>query len=155
MGERPMRDDTAPYRQLPALPCACANLRRAARAVTQFYEQQLRGTGLNATQFTLLQFLSEMPGITQGDFGRLLALDSTTLTRTLRPLIRLGWVRGAAGRDRRERRYALTPAGRRELRHLQPHWRRAQQRLHRALGTPAWKRMQALLVRVAEAAQQA
>ena len=93
-----MRHNAAQYTQLPALPCACANLRRAARAVTQFYEQQLHGTGLNATQFTLLQFLSEAPGIAQGDFGKLLALDSTTLTRTLRPLIRLGWVRGAAAR---------------------------------------------------------
>lgn len=77
------------------LPCACANLRRAARAVTQLYDQELRGSGLKSTQFTPLEALAEIPGTTQGGLGDLLALDSTTLTRTLRPLIRRGWVRGA------------------------------------------------------------
>src|SRR5213593_637056 len=42
---------------LPALACACASLRRAARAVTQLYDTELQGTGLRATQFTLLQAL--------------------------------------------------------------------------------------------------
>ena len=42
---------------LPALPCACANLRRAARAVTRGYEAALKGTGLKPTQHTLLQAL--------------------------------------------------------------------------------------------------
>ena len=41
----------------PLLPCACANLRRAARAVTQMYEEELRETGLRATQLTLMQTL--------------------------------------------------------------------------------------------------
>ncbi|HZD40950.1 MAG TPA: hypothetical protein VE131_09530 [Terriglobales bacterium] len=45
--------------RLPVLPCACANLRRAARAVTRLYDQELRGTGLNVTQLTLLQALVE------------------------------------------------------------------------------------------------
>ena len=81
------------------LPCACANLRRAARAVTQLYDEELRGSGLKSTQFTLMQVLSEVAGTTQGGLGDFLALDSTTLTRTLRPLIRRGWVRGKPGRD--------------------------------------------------------
>src|SRR5882762_3786348 len=38
---------------LPVLPCACANLRRAARAVTRMYNQELRASGLELTQFTL------------------------------------------------------------------------------------------------------
>ena len=42
---------------LPVLDCACASLRRAARAVTQLYEAALQDTGLRATQFTLLQAL--------------------------------------------------------------------------------------------------
>src|SRR5215469_18770684 len=35
----------------PALPCACATLRRATRAVTQIYNAALRETGLEITQF--------------------------------------------------------------------------------------------------------
>jgi DNA-binding MarR family transcriptional regulator len=141
--------------QMVTLPCACANLRRAARAVTQLYDQELRGSGLKSTQFTLLQVLAEISGTTQGGLGDFLALDSTTLTRTLRPLIRRGWVRGIQGRDRRERIYQLTAAGRRELGGLTPRWELAQQRLRKALGASAWKRMQSGLAEVAEAAQRA
>src|SRR2546427_12967726 len=90
---------------LPALPCACASLRRASRAVTQLYEQALRPSGIRITQFTLLQFLA-LAGrpITQGTLGQLLALDSTTLSRTLKPLESAGWIRSTAGPDGRERR---------------------------------------------------
>jgi|SRR5579872_90540 len=137
------------------LPCACANLRRAARTVTKLYEDQLRDTGLRATQFTLLQALDIAGTITQGDLGELLALDSTTLTRSLKPLLGQGWVRSLAGKDRRERHFELTAAGRQELDRAQPQWDRAQQRLRKVLGDNGWERLQAELVRVTAAAQRA
>src|SRR5271170_4229399 len=86
------------------LPCACANLRRASRAVTQFYDAVLRPSGLRVTQFTLLQALSEAPEISQRQLAELIGIDSTTLTRTLAPLRRKGWLRFQAGTDRRELR---------------------------------------------------
>ncbi|MGA2075035.1 MAG: MarR family transcriptional regulator [Terriglobia bacterium] len=137
------------------LPCACANLRRAARAVTQLYEEQMRDSGLRATQFTLLQALGTTGAITQGRLGELLSLDSTTLTRTLRPLVKRGWVRSLPGRDRRERHFQLTAAGQRELDRAGALWERAQQRLRKVLGDTAWERLQADLLRVTEAAQSA
>ncbi|MFB3921346.1 MAG: MarR family winged helix-turn-helix transcriptional regulator [Terriglobia bacterium] len=137
------------------LPCACASLRRATRVVTQLYDEELRGAGLRATQFTLLQALERAGRITQGRLGELLAIDSTTLTRTLRLLIGKGWVRSVPGQDRRERHLQLTPAGRREFDQARPHWERAQHRLRLALGDSLWKLMQTALVRMAEAARQA
>src|SRR5205823_2489322 len=68
---------------LPALDCACASLRRAARAVTQAYEAALKHSGLRATQFTLLQVLERTGTSPQAALGELLALDPTTLSRTL------------------------------------------------------------------------
>ena len=62
---------------LPSLPCACASLRRAARAVTRSYEGALRPTGLKATQFTLLQTLELTGPSPQVALGDMLALDST------------------------------------------------------------------------------
>src|SRR5437773_5124559 len=87
------------------LPCACANMRRAARAMTQLYDAALRPSRLRITQFTLLQVL-ERTGepMTQGALGDLLALDTTTLSRTLRPLERAKWIRRVEGGDARERR---------------------------------------------------
>ena len=137
------------------LPCACANLRRAARVVTQLYDQELRGTGLRTTQFTLLQALESAGRITQGDLGDVLAIDSTTLTRNLRLLAGRGWVRSLSGEDRRERHFQLAPAGRRELDRARPHWEHAQQRLRKALGDPQWEAMQSALLQIVGAAQRA
>src|SRR5258708_6979877 len=90
------------------LPCACANLRRADGVVTHFYDAALRPSGLSITQFTLLQALTLAPRISQKQLAELLEIDSTTLTRTLAPLRRKGWLRSAAGTDRRELRLSLT-----------------------------------------------
>src|SRR2546428_13916586 len=119
-----MRAEALPA--LPALDCACASLRRAARAVTQLYEAVLKDAGLRATQFTLLQALERQGTSSQTALGELLALDPTTLSRTLRPLARAGWMRAGAGADRREVRWTLTPAGRRCLGRARPAWERAQ-----------------------------
>ena len=137
---------------LPALDCACANLRRAARAVTRTYETELRDAGLRATQFTLLQTLERMGTSPQTALGELLALDSTTLSRTLRPLARAGWIRVAKGTDRREVRWSLTPAGRHRLARAQPAWERAQARLRAGLQPAHWKMLIEDLATVAAAA---
>lgn len=134
------------------LPCACANLRRAARAVTQLYDEELRPSGLRTTQFTLLQVLASTGSITQGGLGAMLSLDSTTLTRTLRLPLEKGWIKSVTGDDRRERYLQLTAAGRRELERVRPHWERAQQRLRSVLGDRDWERIQAALVLLTAAA---
>ena len=105
------------------------------------------------TQFTLLQALELAGSLTQGRLGELLSLDSTTLSRTLRPLLGKGWVRSLPGEDRRERHFQLTPAGRRQLEYARPGWERAQQRLQNALGARDWPGMQTVLLGVTEAAQ--
>src|SRR5256886_11391506 len=125
---------------LPLLACACASLRRTARVVTQLYETELQGTGLRATQFTLLQALEQLGAASQRALGRLLALDATTLSRTLPPLERAGWIRAAAGRDRREVRWSLTPAGLRRLAGAPPPWERAQERLRPGLSAKRWRK---------------
>lgn len=121
------------------LPCACASLRRAARAVTQFYDAEMRPSGLRVTQFTLLQALSIAPGISQKQLAELLEIDSTTLTRTLAHLRRKRWLRSEPGIDRREIRLFLTPAGLREFARVLPYWQSAQKRLRQAWGETNWQ----------------
>src|SRR5881296_100037 len=140
---------------LPALDCACASLRRASRAVTQAYEAALKHTGLRVTQFTLLQALERMGTSPQSALGELLALDSTTLSRTLRPLERAGWIRAGAGKDRREVRWSLTPAGRRRFAGAQPAWERAQARLRAEVPAKHWRMLSEDLAAVAAAARRA
>jgi len=137
---------------LPLLPCACANLRRAARAVTRLYNQELRPQRIEITQLTILMALQRTGEISQGKLGALLALDSTTLTRMLGPLKKRGWIQEKEGRDRRFRLLRLTGAGQQKLQQTLPHWNRAQQRLRGALGEDGMAQLGNILGQVAESA---
>lgn len=128
----------------------CANLRRAARVVTQLYDEELRPSGLRASQFTLLQTLNIAPGISQKRLAGVLEFDSTTLTRTLAFLRRQGWLAADRGRDHRELRLSLTTAGLREYKRVVPYWQRAQKRLQRRLGETNWRLLENATILVVE-----
>jgi len=92
----------------------------------------MRGSGLRSTQLTLLQALELAGTLSQGDLADVLCIDSTTLSRTLRPLIDEGWITAKPGRDKRERRFSLTPAGEKKIESVKPLWQRAQRRFKKA-----------------------
>lgn len=137
---------------LPSLPCACATLRRAARALTQCYNSFMRSTALEVTQFTLLQALGTAGELTQGQLGIVLAIDSTTLSRTLQPLQKNGWIATRPGADRRQRYLHLSTGGRHVLEQALPHWRRAQEALRRQIGDKNWRTLLASADALAAAA---
>jgi DNA-binding MarR family transcriptional regulator len=116
----------------------CASFRRASRALTQLYDETLRPLGLRATQFTILQALSRAGEISQGELGRALAIDSTTLTRTLRIMVREGWIADRRGNDRRERLLRLAQDGRHQFNRALPLWEKAQVQLRHQLGDKRW-----------------
>jgi DNA-binding MarR family transcriptional regulator len=139
-------------KRIVSLPCACANLRRASRIVTQLYDEELRRAEMRATQFTLLQALATVKNITQGDLADLLGMDSTTLTRTLTPLRRKGWIQSERGEDRRQVRLTLTGDGARAFKRAEPYWTSAQRRLQRALGDANWNGIMTAAERTAQLA---
>jgi DNA-binding MarR family transcriptional regulator len=126
---------------LPMLPCMCGSFRRTSRALTQLYETALRPFGLHATQLTILQVLSRTGELSQGQLGEMLAMDSTSLTRTLAIMHRQGWLAERRGKDRRERRLNLSSAGNAKLRRAQPVWDKVQSRLRRKLGQQTWNNL--------------
>jgi DNA-binding MarR family transcriptional regulator len=130
---------------LPALPCMCSTLRRAARAFTQHYEEALRPLGLTVTHFTILQALSLAGEVTQRRLGEILAMDSTTLTRTLALMKRQGWLATRPGTDRRERLIRLSKAGEAELAAVLPHWETVQARLRAEVGDKRWDNLMNLI----------
>src|SRR6266581_9330077 len=134
------------------LPCACQNLRRVTRIVTRIYDQELRKAGLEITQFGLLTALALIEEANQKRLSAGFAMDSTTLTRTLGLLLKQGWVRVRRGKDRRERLFSLTGAGKRQLAQAQPYWEGAEQRLRKKLGDDGWKNMKEAVSQVTEAA---
>jgi DNA-binding MarR family transcriptional regulator len=126
---------------LPALPCLCGSIRRTSRALTQFYEDALRPYGLRATQLTILQALSRTGEVPQRKLGKILAMDSTSLTRTLRIMRREGWILERPGKDRRERLLRMSEGGDKELKLVLPVWEQVQTGLRRQLGEQIWNQL--------------
>jgi DNA-binding MarR family transcriptional regulator len=121
-----------------ALPCMGASFRRASRVLTQYYDTAFRRLGLRATQFTLLQALTQAGEVSQKTLAEILVIDSTTLTRTLAIMGRRGWIATRSGEDRRERWLSLSEAGRAEFQRARPHWEKVQQGLRARLGNKRW-----------------
>lgn len=118
--------------------CTCANLRKAARAVTQTYDLALQPSGLKATQFTLLATLSRRGTLPVSTLAEALVMDRTTLTRNLKPLITKGFVSAEPGDDRRTRMVMVTPQGEVALDSALLLWRNVQSTFVGALGLETW-----------------
>jgi DNA-binding MarR family transcriptional regulator len=147
--------NSEPANALFNLPCACQSLRRLARITTRIYERELKETGIEITQFGLLTALEKTGEVNQKRLSAGFAMDSTTLTRTLCPLIEKGWVQVKRGNDERERLFNLTRAGKRQIVDAQPHCERAEHRLRKEIGETDWKQMQTVVARVTAAAVEA
>ena len=114
--------------------CACANIRRADRVITQFYDEMLAESGLHITQFTLLATLAEVAPVTVNQLAEIMVMDRTTLTRNLGPLTTQQLVRIETGADRRVHLVLLTHEGEEALRRALPLWQKAQSQIERTLG---------------------
>jgi DNA-binding MarR family transcriptional regulator len=117
-----------------SLPCYCATLRQAARAVTVLYEGMLADSGLHATQYSALQLLESVPGLTTTELAEALGVDQTTATRTLALIKKAGLACDTVGDDRRQRRWAPTAQGQALLKKLKPRWEAAQEAFEKRLG---------------------
>jgi len=122
--------------------CACANIRRTDRVITQFYDEMLAPSGLNVPQFGLLATLAEAAPVTIHRLAQIMDIDRTTLTRNLEVLAKQHLVRNEEGEDRRMRLVQLSQEGEQALRRAWPLWQEAQARIERALGR---ERLDALL----------
>jgi DNA-binding MarR family transcriptional regulator len=122
--------DTAPLS--PA--CACGRLRRAARALTQLYDDAMEPAGVRVTQFSLLRTLAASGTLRISELANRLLLDRTALSRNLDPLVEHGFVAIVRGDDARTREAALTRKGTAALEAATPCWKRAQKEVAARLG---------------------
>ncbi len=114
--------------------CACFNLRKSARLVTQIYDHKLRPAGIRATQFTILVAIQANAPIAIQALSRIMVMDRTTLARNLKPLVRRGLLVIMPGRDRRVRLVRLTAKGQKVLSRALPLWKAAQAEFRHKLG---------------------
>lgn len=132
--------------------CTCFNLRKAARAVTQLYDDLLRPTGLRITQFSLLTVIHFAGKATISDLADMAVMDRTTLKRNLELLEWEGLVRIRPGADARVREVMLTRAAETKLAAALPYWTEAQARMTAELGKGRGERLLADLSAVVAAA---
>ena len=137
------------------LPCACATIRRASRAVTQLYDQWLRAHGIEGPQFALLAMLEGLGETNQTTMGQRFDLDKTTLSRNLKLLKQRGWIETVPGEDGRERRVRLTTTGRRQIAAARPTWKKAQAQMRAALSEHDWDTTLRVLNAITAAARRA
>ena len=96
--------------------CLCLHAQRAARALARRFDAALRPHGLTNGQFSLLNALNRPAPPGMAPVAALLAMDRTTLTAALKPLVRDGLVQVLTDpADGRARRLLLTEAGRTAL----------------------------------------
>jgi DNA-binding MarR family transcriptional regulator len=120
-----------------AIPCLCANVRRAALALTSLYDEALAPHGIKVTQFSLLCAIGRHGDPNLTELAAATGLDRSTLGRNLRVLEALGLVSLAPGDDQRDRVVALSGRGRRRVRAAAGAWAKVQEELSGALGEDA------------------
>jgi len=116
------------------LPCYCATLRQAARALTTMYDERIRPSGIRTTQFGILQALTLQPGARITDMVEWLAIDQTTLTRNLALLRKRGLVEVTERPSGREKCWDLTRSGKAKFAEVRALWEEAQAEVDRRLG---------------------
>src|SRR5216110_3036448 len=150
--ERPATGVSGERESVRLSPCVCSTLLMVSRAVTQLYDDILRPSGLRVTQFSILATIARLGDANLRQLEHTLAIDQTTLTRSLNLLERNGAIDRVPHPDGRIKAMALTSKGRKALEAARPLWARAQDRVLRELGTTAWadaQRRLAHLLRVA------
>ena len=118
--------------------CVCFNLRWVTRAVTQFYDAEMRRHGIRPTQGSILASLQTKHSWNMAELSDWLGMDRTTLVRNLRPLQRDGLVQAAGGGRGTRVELKITAKGRKQIEKLTPAWECAQSAAVKTLGEQRW-----------------
>jgi DNA-binding MarR family transcriptional regulator len=133
--------------------CVCFNIRKAARAVTQLYDERMRPFGLRSTQLPILGKTLILEPVTVTRLAEATVTDRTTLTRNLRLLEQQGLIRVDLGQDRREREVRLTDRGREVLAQVYPIWQEVQAEVATRFGSARLAQLLAELAALVEVAK--
>jgi DNA-binding MarR family transcriptional regulator len=118
--------------------CVCFNLRWVTRAMTQFFDAELRRHGIRPSQGSMLLTLKAKESWSMAELSDALGMERTTLVRNLRPLQRDGLVQAdGSGRGGRVE-LTITAKGREKIAAAMPAWRAAQRAAVKTLGEQRW-----------------
>jgi DNA-binding MarR family transcriptional regulator len=99
----------------------------ASRVITRHYDRALAPVGLSTSAYSILWRTNSEGPLPLGALASRLAMDRTTLSRELTPLLDAGFLTAATDTDDRRRRVvAITRTGAALVERARPLWARAQ-----------------------------
>ena len=120
------KSDLKRFFDLPAL-CPAFNIRAASRIITQLFDEILKPSGLQITQFAVLVGVQILDSPSISKLANGLVMDRTTLTRGLKPLENEGLIKIVSGDDKRTHFVKMTPKGIKALQKTLPYWEKARE----------------------------
>ena len=113
--------------------CMCLSIRKASRNITQAYNEEFKGLGINITQFSVLAILAGTGKQTITKVAHHLGAERTTVTRATAILEKKKLINIVLGGDKRERLIAISKKGIEILDLARPHWKSAQLKIEHLL----------------------
>jgi DNA-binding MarR family transcriptional regulator len=114
--------------------CIAVRLRLLNRVVTNFYDDALRPLGLKVSQLNILIVTARLGLARPGQVCEILQLDTSTLSRNVKPLQAHGWLEVVPDEDARAQPFRLTRQGTRLIENAVPAWEQAQRQATELLG---------------------
>src|ERR1700736_5582563 len=130
--------------------CASLNFRRTSRMVTRMYDIAMQESGIRSTQFAILVGIAKLQPVPMGTLAKVLMLDSSTLTRSLRLLEKEGMIEVSKRAAMRQRFLKLTHSGQKALQRSLPLWRAVHARFVAAVGADYWLKLRNELETIAK-----
>jgi DNA-binding MarR family transcriptional regulator len=130
--------------------CASFNFRKAARVITQLFDNALQPVGLRSTQLAVLLAAGINENATMSQLAEIIVADRTTLTRALKPLFIKGYLKSVTGKDKRKTAITLTDKGHQIILKSVPYWIKAQNRVVKSLGQKKWESLRIALNKVSD-----
>jgi DNA-binding MarR family transcriptional regulator len=124
--------------------CPCFRARAAARRITRDYDEAFKSLGIKSTQFSLLAIIKGKAPSSITAMAEKLAMERTSLIRTLELMESKGLVSLAEEVYRRERKISITKKGEEVLEKAIPLWQQMQNKFAQRIGAEQWQANKAL-----------
>jgi DNA-binding MarR family transcriptional regulator len=128
--------------------CYCITLRRAAKAMTDYYDRCLTPVHMTVNQYALLMNIAAKEPCSVNTLARAMRLERTTLVRNMKPLFAAGLVGDDPLEGSRVRPLSLTDAGRAALETAGPLWEKTQTDIKGIIGEEAFSTFMETMVRL-------
>ena len=117
-----------------ATSCIAGRLRLLNRVITNLYDDALRPFGVRLSQGSVLAVTDKLGVARPAQVCDILQLDTSTLSRNVKPLHAHGWLEVVPDEDARAQPFQLTAQGKRLIEKAVPAWEEAQRQATELLG---------------------